>query len=62
MKQHINIEIIMEAEADISAETIEARLRALLSQIDSDRTGLISLYVKEEAEIYGNSEQEGSAS
>lgn len=62
MKQQINIEIIMEEDAEISAGIIEDCLYELLSQTDSDRTKIISINAKEEAEIYGNAEQESGAS
>lgn len=59
MRQQINIEIIMEADAEISAGVIEDCIFEQLSQTDSDRTEVLSVTAKEEAQIYGTDEEQG---
>ena len=59
MRQQINIEIIMEADAEISAGVIEDCSFEQLSQNDSDRTEVLSVTANEEAQIYGTDEEQG---
>lgn len=59
MRQQINIEIIMEADAEISAGMIEDCIFEQLSQTDSDRTEVLSVTAKEEAQNHGTDEKQG---
>jgi hypothetical protein len=49
MRRQINIEIIIEADAEISAGVIEDCIFEQLSQIDSDRTKVLSVTAREKA-------------